>query len=275
MSGRTVAPAATPGPVRVWRVDLPTEVLPADWAVLTPNEHRRAEGYQLPTAAAAFVGRRAALRRILGHRLGLPPVRVPLVLGPCPRCGPGPHGVPMVAGNGAPVFSGSSSHRLALVAMADHGPLGVDLEQLREVSPDSVAALRAASTPTEAAYLAGLRGGPLETVFHRLWTRKEAVTKAAGVGIAADLRRLDTSPHRGGPVLVDGGPSGPVAGQWRVDDLPMPEGYVAALARRPDSHDLGIETGPAETAEPAEPTETAEPIRARTTLVRPEKEDCS
>ncbi|MEU7729716.1 4'-phosphopantetheinyl transferase superfamily protein [Streptomyces sp. NPDC040724] len=61
------------------------------------------------------------------------------------------------------------------------------------------------------------------------WTRKEAVLKAIGVGLASDLTRLETHPATPGPVEVTSDALG-TPSTWWVSDLEVPEGWTAALA---------------------------------------------
>ncbi|QMU67394.1 4'-phosphopantetheinyl transferase superfamily protein [Streptacidiphilus sp. P02-A3a] len=217
-------------PLSVWSVTLPDRITALDWALLDEAEHRRA-GRLRDAAAASFVGRRSALRRILGRQLRTPPAGVALGRRPCPRCGAADHGPPLVRGHEELQVSTSSSGGLALVAVAT-GPVGIDLEYRWRTPFDPLAVIRAAASPEEEAYLLGLPDSARTAAVHRLWTRKEAVAKAAGVGIAVRLRGLRAVPRLPGPVWVGGVPHGPLAGSWWVDELPVPDGFVAALARR-------------------------------------------
>ncbi|MFC8366395.1 4'-phosphopantetheinyl transferase family protein, partial [Streptomyces griseorubiginosus] len=112
-------------------------------------------------------------------------------------------------------------------------PVGADIEDGRTVdvhgsstivlTDDELAHMRAQSTEE-------LR---LEAFF-RCWTRKEAVVKASGVGIVADLRTIEVRPATDGPVRVTHvEPNGPDT--WTVQNLPAGPGLFAALAREAGS----------------------------------------
>ena len=72
--------------------------------------------------------------------------------------------------------------------------------------------------------------------FYRVWSRKEAVIKADGRGIAIGLDRFDVNAGEP-PALLDARWEGAVPGeaaQWSLHSLEAPSGYAAALAvRRP------------------------------------------
>ncbi|MFJ7205903.1 4'-phosphopantetheinyl transferase family protein [Streptomyces sp. NPDC098789] len=114
-----------------------------------------------------------------------------------------------------------------MLAVSPH-PVGIDAEPVREVPVAEVAGV--ALTPRERrAVLAEPAGAARSLAFLRCWTRKEAVLKAAGVGITDELTRLETHAGTPGPVEVTtlalGAPS-----TWWVADVEAPAGWTAAVA---------------------------------------------
>ncbi|WP_327258032.1 4'-phosphopantetheinyl transferase family protein [Streptomyces sp. NBC_01244] len=215
--------------VHIWQGRAPDLLDPQDAAVLSAEEletvRRRAQ-----QVAARYAGAHAALRRILAGYLGVPPEQIELGRQPCPRCADPLHGRPRIDWPPTDLdFNLSRSGALWLVAVAAGHQVGTDIEDGRtvDVEGSSVIVLTGAE-------LAHLRAQPDERrrqeVFLRCWTRKEAVVKASGVGIAADLGSIDVRPATDGPVHVaHTEPNGPY--RWLVQSLETEPGVFAALAR--------------------------------------------
>lgn len=126
---------------------------------------------------------RAALRLLLAHVLGEAPARARELAmeRTCERCG-APHGRPRAPGLS---LSGSTSEDQVLVAVAAHeARVGVDVQSIpTTLWPGfDTAVLHPRDRPRSE------RGGPREDI--RLWTRKEALLKAAGVGLRIDPSRI-------------------------------------------------------------------------------------
>ena len=116
----------------------------------------------------------------------------------CPRCGSDGHGRPWLRLDGQPVHVSLARSGPHLVTAVAEEPVGVDVEAaVVDVLPELVLA------PTEAA-------GPAVDLA-RAWTRKEAVLKARGSGLATPMPAVVLARER----------------WWDVD---APDGYVAALA---------------------------------------------
>ncbi|MFB9685222.1 beta-ketoacyl synthase N-terminal-like domain-containing protein [Amycolatopsis plumensis] len=91
-------------------------------------------------------------------------------------------------GRELPPVTVSVAHRAeAGVAIARHGPCGIDVE---EVAPRSESTVEAALGPGELALFAGLSGDP-EVWFARFWTAKEAVAKLRGTGLRGEPRDFE------------------------------------------------------------------------------------
>ncbi|MFH9004306.1 4'-phosphopantetheinyl transferase family protein [Streptomyces afghaniensis] len=215
------------GVIHVWHGRVPDQVPSSDLAVLSEDE-LRVTSSRSGVRAAHYAGVHAAVRRVLGHQyLGVPAEAVRFGRHACPRCADPAHGRPRIE---QPVtaldFSLSRSGPYWLLAVTAGEQVGVDIERHTAgpvaetvLTEDELDRVRRAERPEERRHL-----------FLRAWTRKEAVLKACGVGIVAELCALDTSPADAGPVTVEYGEPG-LAGRWHVQDLALAPGIVGALAQ--------------------------------------------
>jgi 4'-phosphopantetheinyl transferase len=148
------------------------------------------------------------------------------------KLGPGVRGVafarsasgePSLPDRGAN-FSIAHTHGLALIAISDVGPIGIDVEKSRIVR---MPAMRRAPIEAEAIRLAA--GAPLggsddaDARFLRAWVRMEAVAKARGTGV--------------GPLLETVRPRGATSAAPGLD-VALPDGGTAVMA-----HDLSTAPG--------------------------------
>ncbi|MBQ9297290.1 MAG: 4'-phosphopantetheinyl transferase superfamily protein [Paludibacteraceae bacterium] len=89
----------------------------------------------------------------------------------------------------APEFSISHCREAIAVALDDH-PVGIDVEGIRHADPELIARTM---NPAEQQFIR--QAGNPERAFTRLWTRKEAVLKCQGTGIAS-FEQLQTAIDR-------------------------------------------------------------------------------
>ncbi|MEU6762961.1 4'-phosphopantetheinyl transferase superfamily protein [Streptomyces sp. NPDC046853] len=190
---------------------------PLDVSLLDADERRRAAALRRPADRELYAAAHSELRRHLGHRLTVDPAAVELVRLACPLCG-GPHGRPAVAEGAGPHFSLSHTDGLALLAFAD-GPVGADVERLP--SADVLADVMASLHSGEQAELTELPPAQRPLAFARCWTRKEAVLKGTGEGLAGGGMAA---------LLVGTGPTPLGVRGWTVRDVAVPDGYAAAVA---------------------------------------------
>ncbi|MBB4948271.1 4'-phosphopantetheinyl transferase [Kitasatospora gansuensis] len=183
-----------------------------------------------PEAARLYLSSHVALRRILAARLDRDPAGLRFGRRACPQCADPGHGAPALTGpNAGASFNLTASGGSWLLAVTGHGPLGVDLATAAGPDPDRAAPLTL--TPREREQLARLTDpADRRAAGLRAWSRKEAVLKAVGVGLAADLRAIEVDPELPGPVVVRFG-VGAGPRRWLVQDLPVGQGRYAALAR--------------------------------------------
>jgi 4'-phosphopantetheinyl transferase len=195
------------------------------WA--TPRSHRpalddllddverdRASAYRQRADRVRFTLGAVVLRMAAARAIGAAPHEV-TVRRACPRCA-APHGRPELPGAGLHVSVSHSGDRI-VVAMTRLAPVGVDVEEVRAVDVDALAGL--VLGPAAPEDVAG---------FHVVWCRKEAVVKATGDGLHADLRAVRVSPAAE-PARLLSYPDRPDLEATLTDLRPGP-GYAGALA---------------------------------------------
>ena len=193
--------------------------------LLTQNELARAQKFKSAEKREEYIVTRGLLRQVLAQVAGLSLAGIDFH--------PGAHGKPLLerARFGESVaFNVSHTQGLALVALAAHGRLGVDLERVRT----EVAWPRLAQRYFSAAECRALRSHTGETArraFFSCWTRKEAFVKALGAGVSYGLREFDVSvgPDEERVALSLRDQHEDAAG-WLLKNIPAPAGYVAAVA---------------------------------------------
>ncbi|WP_405556664.1 4'-phosphopantetheinyl transferase superfamily protein [Streptomyces canus] len=209
--------------VDVWTVplDRPPATVATLSRILSEREAERADRCRFEADRRRFIVAHGALRLILAGCLDVPPEEL--------RLQRGRHGKPRLAGSSDLRFSLSHFGELALVAVTRHREVGVDVDRLRPGLPVEPFAER--FFPASDARFVAAAAGPTERAerFLRLWTRKEAVVKAAGARLVQGLGlTVLTDAESVADVVRD--PSGQIPGAWSVCDLPVPDGCLAALA---------------------------------------------
>lgn len=195
-----------PGPPGPGCIDL--------WLIDLGGAGRGQAGYAQDDAHRRMA--RRWLRRLLGAALGCTPERIAITVGPA--------GKPLLARRGGPplFFNASRSGGWALVALARDAELGVDIEEAPLADAVGWAGIaRRFFAAADWQALLALPPDEGRDAFLRLWTRHEAVLKAAGLGLAARSRLGDLL----GPILGEAPP---------CRNLPLPAACsaVAALAFR-------------------------------------------
>lgn len=143
---------------------------------MNAEEKARAEKLQVEQAKQVFVFVRAALREILGVALNAAPDQVDIV--------PSPTGKPELRSRKLK-FSVSHSETEALIALAEEGfdgEVGVDLELRSDVKQIQRFTNRILA-PGESLESLGID-------LFEVWTRKEAVMKALGLGLGLSFAQI-------------------------------------------------------------------------------------
>jgi 4'-phosphopantetheinyl transferase len=192
-------------------------------ASLSAQERARAERFGTALLRRRWMAGRATLRSLLGRALGLDPAAV--------RLRRGVRGRPELDGDYAVDFNVSHTGDTALIAIAtgteDGTRVGIDVERgERKVNADGLA--RKFLTERERAEIAPLAADVRRRRFLRLWTCKEAMSKATGDALSAPFRHMDVTLDDG-PRLV-AGPAPYAPARWQLVAAATPPDLIATLA---------------------------------------------
>jgi 4'-phosphopantetheinyl transferase len=135
-------------------------------------------------------------------------------------------------------FSLSHSAGWAMVAIAWNRRVGVDIEAGERFTTGErelrAIAQRVLSRDEFVAWNSLPNFAARRIAFLRAWTRKEALAKATGRGIADEMNHIEVALDAAAPngPLSLSSPAADEAGpdQWIIHDLPSPDGCLAALA---------------------------------------------
>lgn len=157
----------------VWRasLNLPPEELDRCSSLLTADERARAMRFFRDKDRHRFVAARGTLRSLLSRYLGLAPEEIAFTYNS--------HGKPLLAENPL-YFNLTRRQNLALYAFA-RKPVGIDVE-IEEAAADFQPLLPQLASTRERNLLETIPSSEQRQVFLHLWTRKEALLKAAGTG---------------------------------------------------------------------------------------------
>ena len=155
---------------------------PRSRSLLTAREHRKAHAFRCPETANRWSYFHSAAREILAAYTGTPASELVFA--------EEEHGKPYLPADRSLYFNLSHSLSSALLAVCRFAPVGVDIEHRRALSDMDRLARRCFSTPEYTAYQAA-ESALREQIFFRLWTRKEAVIKASGLGLHQPLQGFD------------------------------------------------------------------------------------
>lgn len=188
-----------------------------DLACLSARERARCRMFARPVDQRRFAAAHAGVRRLLAGYLNAAAPLIGFGRVPCCRCGDTEHGPPRVDWPRTDItFSLSHSGDHWLLAVTRGRRVGVDVElasgaDIALLAPTCLSA-------AELGYLEAHEGTRRDAIFYTCWTRKEAVLKACGVGLAVPPSSVSVAPALSPRAHVTfacaAGPR-----EWAVDDL--------------------------------------------------------
>lgn len=213
-----------PGTIEVWMIDLDSPLNPgANFdEILSAEEQNRADRFLFSRDAFRFRLCRAMLRLGLAGYLEKAPQKIALATNR--------HGKPCIAECSTLHFNVSHSGGLGAIAFTTAGEVGIDVEAIqRDVEAVEIAT---ANFSRDEAAMVAAAGSPQAQarIFLRLWTRKEAVLKAAGSGLLGGLEGFDVSRGPLDQVRLCYTAGDSAESCWRIQDLDPIDGFAGAVA---------------------------------------------
>jgi 4'-phosphopantetheinyl transferase len=208
--------------IQLWTATLDLDGPGIDSSLLPEEVLDRASRLRFESDRTRFIASRVWLHIVLARGLGVSVQEITLqtAAGGKPELAP-----PMPTWLR---FSMSRAGSRGLYALARDAEVGVDLEDRSRVVDTEAVANRFFSG-TERELLGGLDETEKQLGFYRIWTRKEAVLKAMGVGLDVPMAALDVSGE-----MARWDPTVPRAlndgRHWFLHDLDVGPGHAAALA---------------------------------------------
>lgn len=218
--------------IHIWRIDINNPTVDVDHLfsdILSEDEKKRADRLRSEKDKRRFIVSRGLLRENLGSYLGAEPSEITFDYNK--------YGKPDIKPKYNPrniKFNVSHSANLAIYAISQNREIGVDLEYIREVrTADKI--IKRFFTKQETDFYHSQPEGKKNLAFFTLWTRKEAYSKARGMGIGLPLKEFDLNlipnPRN---ISSDNKPKS----KWSLIDIEINEDYLAALATEGDNLEI-------------------------------------
>ena len=210
--------------VNIWKIDYSTFSGEEETGIqiLNTQEQIRAQKFHFQTDRKRFRVTRALLKIILSQITGKNPADITFSYNQ--------HGKPYLEDNLNINFNVSHSGNTGLIAISDLGPLGTDVEKYRNRIDTDKMARRFFSEQEQEAFLKIADRQKLQGFFYG-WTRKEALIKALGLGLAMPLKSFDVTLTPGQPArLLDIRHKDEQARDWTIKDIHLAGEYAAAFA---------------------------------------------
>ncbi len=223
-SGR---PFLHPGDVHLWLVsaESPRKGLEC---ILSPEELQHSLRMVRPADQRRYLAVRGALRDILGRYLRIPPSTIIIAYSEAGK----PFLDNQPDSSQALHFNVSHAGGIALVVVSRGLQVGIDIERVREIRAASDI-LRYFFSPAEQAWVQSLPDEEKTLEFFRLWTRREAASKAVGTALLRSFP-LFSLPARplcpgGFCVALPKSAQETAVQEWWMRDLSPAPGHAGAL----------------------------------------------
>lgn len=215
------------GECHVWHVslDMADDDLARLRRHLSIDEQIRADSFILPSPRRQFIVTRSTLRLLLGRYLGTDSASTTFRTNS--------HGKPRLPPPDDDLyFNVSHSGEHALIALCRGAEVGIDIERHRMLDDWSGMAKMIWCAEDMIEWI-NLSADERCRAFYLAWTRKEAMAKAIGLGMATDFKKLRVSfSPAAKATLLNLDQAFGSAATWSLIDIETPPNYAAALAAR-------------------------------------------
>lgn len=166
--------------IDIWQYSLQTEFKEAR-SLLSHDEIARADRFYFDKHRRRFTLARAILRLILAHYTSIPPTHLVFQ--------ENQYGKPKLKNHPVLEFNLSHSEDMALLAIGRTMPLGIDLEFFSARPYEGIGSQMFSSAENQALKQTTEALQPL--VFFHIWSQKEALIKACGLGLSYPTQTFD------------------------------------------------------------------------------------
>jgi 4'-phosphopantetheinyl transferase len=166
--------------IDIWQYPLHTSFAGAE-SLLSEDELTRAKRYHFARHQRRFTVARAMLRCILARYLNRSPIELVFSYTK--------HGKPQLVNNPSLQFNLSHSDELALLAIGNGFPLGIDVEFFSARPYEGIGKQLFSTSEMQGLHLSPSLLKPL--AFFHIWAQKEAFIKACGHGLAYPTQKFD------------------------------------------------------------------------------------
>jgi 4'-phosphopantetheinyl transferase len=181
-----------PTRIDIWEFPL-VKIPPQANSLLDEKEHARANRYHFERHRRRFTTARSMLRLILSRYLDEEASQL--------RFSYSAHGKPEIMNHPQAIeFNLSHSQELALLAVGQQFPLGIDLEFFSARPYDDIA--KHLFSQQELQSFLRLPSQQKPQAFFHIWAQKEAFIKACGLGLAYPTQSFDVAVFPSAPLLI-------------------------------------------------------------------------
>ena len=213
--------------VHIWKARIYDSVLDIEklhMEILSPEEKQRASRLRSAKDRIRFIVSRSLLRKSLSHYLDASPSEV--------RFTYNKYGKPNIDPEYHPEnirFNLSHSENLALYAITQNREIGIDVEYIRKVDKADKIVSRFFSKE-EGEFYHSQPNKKKNWAFFTLWTRKEAYSKARGMGIGLPTKEFDLQLVPPDIEHTDHIQTKNKDSKWSLINIEIDSDYLAALA---------------------------------------------